>query len=58
VIDPKRTLVGSKSRSAAVSCRTLVCYALEGSTGGPTAPASIQNDSGLTQGLAGQSVAG
>jgi hypothetical protein len=43
VIDPKRTLVGSKSRSAAVSCRTLVCYALEGSTGGSTAPASIQN---------------
>jgi hypothetical protein len=56
--DPERTWAGSKSRSATVSCRTIVCYALEGSTGGPAAPAPIQNNSGLAQGLACLSAAG
>ena len=54
--DPKRTWAGSKSRSATVSCRAIVCYA--GSTGGPAAPAPIQNNSGLAQGLACLSAAG
>jgi hypothetical protein len=33
VNDPKRTKVGLKSRSAAVSCRTQVCYPFGGRTG-------------------------
>jgi hypothetical protein len=33
VNDPKRTYAGLKSRSAAVSCRTQVCYPFGGRTG-------------------------
>jgi hypothetical protein len=33
VNDPQRTSAGSKSRSAAVSCRTQVCYPFGGRKG-------------------------
>src|SRR5215471_19363476 len=42
------TQAGPKSRRAAVFCRTLACYPLDG----PAAPTPIQNNSGLPQGLA------
>jgi hypothetical protein len=48
-------LAGLKSRSAAVE----VCYPFDWERRrGRQRPTSIQNDSGLTQGLAGRSVAG
>jgi hypothetical protein len=56
--DPKRTSAWSKSRTAAVSWRTMMCYRWGGSTGGRQRPASIQNYSDLAQGLADASEAG
>jgi hypothetical protein len=57
--DPERTYAAFKSRSAAVSYRTALCYRLGRKQGGGWQPsASIQNDSGLAQGLAGCSAAG
>jgi hypothetical protein len=52
-IDPKRTWAGSKSRSAAVCWRAFDVRWI-----GSAAPASIQNNSGLPQGLASPSAAG
>jgi hypothetical protein len=55
-VDPNR--VGRiETRSAAVSCRTEVCYRIGGSTAGGSA-AQFQNNSGLSQGLAGRPAAG
>src|SRR5262249_26902582 len=53
-LDTHGDTVGSKSRSAAVSLRTLACYASDG----PAAPTPIQIISGLPQGLAGRTAAG
>src|SRR6516162_11945279 len=53
-LDTHGDTVGSKSRSAAVSLRTLACYPSDG----PATPTSIQNISGLPQGLAGRPAAG
>jgi urocanate hydratase len=52
--DPKRTSAGLKCRSAAVSGLGAMCYPLEAQAAAE--PISIQNDSGLSQGLASRSV--
>src|SRR5262245_50812734 len=56
--DPKRTWRGLKSRSAAAFWRTVCAIVWGGSAGRSTVPTSIQNNSGLPQGLAGPSAPG
>ena len=56
--DPSATLAGSKFRSAAVSYATVVCAILDTGSTWASSALSIQNNSGLSQGLAGRSAAG